>query len=40
MLDLLGPATATKGQATQVRFSVDKLSAVQIVITHRTARPR
>jgi hypothetical protein len=32
-LTLLGPATATKGQATSVRFSVDKLSAVQIVIT-------
>jgi hypothetical protein len=32
-LDLLGPATATKGQATSVRFSVDKLSAVPVVIT-------
>jgi hypothetical protein len=32
-LTLLGPATASKGQPTSVRFSVDKLSAVQIVIT-------
>ena len=32
-LALLGPATATKGEPTSVRFSVDKLSAVQIVIT-------
>jgi D-glucuronyl C5-epimerase C-terminus len=32
-LTLLGPATATKDQTTSVRFSVDKLSAVQVVIT-------
>jgi len=32
-LELLGPETATKGQTTSVRFSVSKLSAVQITIT-------
>jgi len=32
-LELVGPGTATKGQATSVRFSVSKLSAVQITIT-------
>ena len=32
-LELLGPETATKGQATSVRFSLSKLSAVQITIT-------
>ncbi len=37
-LSLLGPATVTKGQKTRVSFSVDKLSAVQIVITHENGR--
>jgi hypothetical protein len=37
-LTFLGPTTATKGQETQVRFSVDKLSAVQIVITHENGK--
>jgi D-glucuronyl C5-epimerase C-terminus len=37
-LSLLGPTTATQGQETQVRFSVDKLSAVQIVITHENGK--
>jgi len=32
-LELLGPATAVKGAKTQVRFSLSKLSAVQITIT-------
>ena len=32
-LELLGPETATKGRATSVRFSLSKLSAVQITIT-------
>jgi len=32
-LQLLGPATATKGVETQVSFSVSKLSAVQVIIT-------
>ncbi len=34
-LELLGPDTATKGQASQVRFSVSKLSAVQLTVTRR-----
>ena len=37
-LGLLGPTTVTQGQETQVRFSVDKLSAVQIVITHENGK--
>ena len=32
-LELLGPAAATKGVPTNVRFSVSKLSAVQVTIT-------
>ncbi len=32
-LELLGPLNVTKGIATQVRFSLSKLSAVQITIT-------
>jgi hypothetical protein len=32
-LDFLGPDTAVKGDETRVRFSVSKLSAVQVVIT-------
>lgn len=32
-LELLGPARATKGVPTRVRFSVSKLSAVQVTIT-------
>ena len=34
-LRLLGPGTATRGEATQVRFSLSKLSAVQLTITRR-----
>ena len=37
-LAFTGPTTATKGQETQVRFNVDKLSAVQIVITHENGK--
>ena len=37
-LSFSGPSTATKGQETQVRFNVDKLSAVQIVITHENGK--
>lgn len=37
-LSLLGPTTAVRGEETQVRFSLDKLSAVQIVITHENGR--
>jgi len=37
-LTFAGPATATKGQETQIRFNVDKLSAVQIVITHENGK--
>jgi hypothetical protein len=33
VLKFLGPQTATKGKTTRVRFSVSKLSAVQITIT-------
>ena len=33
VLKLLGPQTATKGKETRVRFSVSKLSAVEIKIT-------
>ncbi|MBA3508922.1 MAG: hypothetical protein H0T19_02380 [Thermoleophilaceae bacterium] len=32
-LQLAGPATATRGEETQVRFSVSKRSAIQVVIT-------
>ena len=32
-LELLGPATATKGVPTRIRFSVSKLSAVQVTVT-------
>jgi hypothetical protein len=31
-LEFIGPATARKGELTQVRFSVSKLSAVQLDI--------
>jgi len=34
-LELLGPRTATRGRATRVRFSLSKLSAVQLTITRR-----
>ena len=33
-----GPTTATVGQETEVRFNVDKLSSVQIVITHENGK--
>ena len=33
-----GPTTAVKGEETQVRFTLDKLSAVQIVITHENGK--
>jgi len=33
-----GPTTAIKGEETQVRFALDKLSAVQIVITHENGK--
>ncbi len=33
-LEFLGPDSARKGQASQVRFSLSKLSAVQLTITH------
>ena len=32
-VEVLGPAEATKGVTTTVRFSVSKLSAVQVTIT-------
>jgi hypothetical protein len=32
-LELLGPLTATKGVPTSIRFSVSKLSAVQVTVT-------
>lgn len=32
-LELLGPASATKGVPTSIRFSVSKLSAVQVTVT-------
>jgi hypothetical protein len=32
-LELLGPLSATKGVATSIRFSVSKLSAVQVTVT-------
>ncbi|MDQ3644040.1 MAG: D-glucuronyl C5-epimerase family protein [Actinomycetota bacterium] len=34
-LELLGPGTATRGQTAQVRFSLSKLSAVQLTIRRR-----
>jgi len=37
-LSYAGPTTAAAGQETQVRFNVDKLSAVQIVITHENGK--
>ncbi len=37
-LELTGPTTVAEGQSTQVRFSVSKLSAVQIVITHENGK--
>lgn len=37
-LELTGPTSALKGQSTQVRFSVSKLSAVQILITHENGK--
>lgn len=37
-LELTGPATVAEGRSTQVRFSVSKLSAVQIVITYENGK--
>ena len=37
-LAFTGPATAVQGQETQVSFTLDKLSAVQIVITHENGK--
>ena len=37
-LAFTGPTTVTQGQETQVRFNVDKRSAVQIVITHENGK--
>ncbi|MGI8845770.1 MAG: D-glucuronyl C5-epimerase family protein [Thermoleophilaceae bacterium] len=37
-LALLGPTSATKGGEARVRFSVSKLSAVQIVVTHENGK--
>ena len=37
-LSFTGPTAVTQGQETQVRFTVDKLSAVQIVITHENGK--
>ncbi len=37
-LAFAGPTTVTRGQKAQVSFSVDKLSAVQLVITHESGK--